>query len=241
MDGMPTDIAKKHKRASERGNVLWFILVGIILVGSLTLILSRGGSSVDQSGDVEQLRIKAGQVLRYAQSLEAAVQNMKMQGVSENDISFQYGSPAVYTNANCTSTACRLFDVGGAGLSYRSPPAGTNDGSAWIFTAANNVGTSANPIGRHGAGSGNDLIMLMPNANTALCGRINRELGVSADGSIPVDTTGIATTAFDGSYPNSLTELDGDPTPFDLNGISAGCFTDDSASITYFYYVLLSR
>lgn len=233
--------ASPHNRIKEHGNVLWFILVGIVLIGLLTLVLSRGGSSVDQSGDVEQIRIKMGQVLRYAQSLEAAVQNMKMQGISENDISFEHGSPAVYTNANCTTTACRLFDVGGAGLSYRSPPAGTNDGSEWIFTADNNVGTSANPVGRHGARSGNDLIMLMPNANAALCARINRELNVTADGSIPTDTTGIATTAFDGSFPNSLTELDGDPTPFDLEGVSAGCFTDASASITYFYYVLLSR
>lgn len=208
------------------------------------MMLSRSGSKVDQTGDIEQIRIKAGQMTRYGKSLEAAIQEMKMRGVSENDISFQNSTTSTdYTNANCAGTDCRLFHVGGAGLSYKAPPSGANDGSEWIFTGANNVGTTADPIGTTAAQSGNDLVMLLPNAKSALCIQINREYGVGTAGTIPEDATGISTAAFTGTYANSLTIIDGDASPFELNGENIGCFTDTNADpdVTYFYYVLLAR
>ena len=233
------------KRSSERGNVLWFILIAIVLLGGLTMLLSRSGSSVDQSGDVEQMRIKASQVLRYAKSIESALEQMRMNGVSENSISFKNTITATnYTNAACPDDGnCRVFDVAGAGLTYQKPPAGANDGSDWIFTGANNVGTAAGPVGTTQAASGNDLIMLMANANAALCLQINRDLEVGTSGTIPEDTTGIVTTEFTGTYADSLDIIDGDPTPFELDRKSAGCFTDTAANpdVTYFYYVLLAR
>ena len=138
--------------------------------------------------------------------------------------------------------AASTFDAG-AGLTYQKPPAGANDGSDWIFTGANNVGTAAGPVGTTQAASGNDLIMLMANANAALCLQINRDLEVGTSGTIPEDTTGIVTTEFTGTYADSLDIIDGDPTPFELDRKSAGCFTDTAANpdVTYFYYVLLAR
>lgn len=232
------------RRSRQSGNALWFILLAVALMAALTMVLSRSGSSVDQSGDIEQIRIKAGQMMRYGKSIEAAIQNMILSGISENDISFENSTTATdYTNDNCTSTSCRLFHVGGAGLSYQAPPTGTNDGSEWIFTAANNVGTTANPIGTTVQKTGNDLIMLLPNAKEALCKQVNRELGVGTAGTIPDDAGGAVTTAFTGAYPDSLNIIDGDSTPFELDGHAAGCFTDTNANpdVVYFYYVLLAR
>lgn len=232
----------KYRR--ESGNVLWFLLLAIALLGILTMVLSRSGSKVDQSGDVEQARIKAGQIMRYGKSIEAAIENMILNGISENDISFENSTTATdYINANCTIQDCLLFNVEGAGLSYTAPPSGTNDGSEWIFTAANNVGTTADPIGNTASITGNDLIMLLPNASTSMCEIINRDMGVGSGGSIPADATGITTAEFTGAYPNTLNIIDGDPTPFELDGKTAGCVTDTAADpdITYFYYVLLAR
>ncbi len=233
---------RTSNRINERGNVLWFILIAIVLLGVLTGILSRGGSSVDQSGDFEKARIQASQILRYTKSFETAIQQMQLRGVSESDISFQNPTTAVdYTNANCALDDCMIFDIGG-GLTYRDPPAGANDGSEWIFTAANNVGTTADPVGTTAATTGNDIIMLMPNADTSLCIQINRDQGVGTAGTLPIETTGIATTEFTGTFVGGgPTILDGDPTPFELDGQSVGCFTDNAASITYFYAVVLER
>lgn len=227
----------------ESGNALWFILIGVVLLGALTMILSRGGSNTDQSGDVEQLRVQSSQLLRYGKSVQVAIEQMKLRGVSENDISFENSSPATNVNPNCTVSDCKVFDAGGGGLTYRDFES-LNDASPWIFTGANNVGTTASPAGTTAGGSGNDLVMLLPNANAALCEQINRDLEVGTAGTLPTDATGIATTAFDGTFPaGGPTILDGDPAPFELDGHEAGCFTDTAPDpdVTYFYYVVLAR
>ena len=238
------------KENTQKGNALFFILIAVVLLGLLTMVLSRGGSKVEQSGDFERNRILAGQILRYAKSIETAVQEMKFRDISENDISFENPDTATdYTNANCDAAGdrsypgCLLFDVEGAGLTYRNFP-NANDGSDWIFTGANNVGTTAGPIGSTADGTGNDIIMLLPNANDSLCIQINRDLDVGTAGTLPVETTGIATTAFTGAFPTGgPTLLDGDPTPFELNNQTAGCFIDENPDpdVTYFYYVILAR
>jgi hypothetical protein len=230
-------------RASERGNVLWMILIGVALLAAITMVLSRGGSSTDQTGDVENLRVRASQILRHARGIESAIQTMKLNGVSENDISFENSTTSTdYTNANCTSDDCRLFHVGGAGLIYKNFPS-ANNGDDWIFTSANNVGTTAGPIGETSAVRGNDIVMLLPNARESLCIQINRDLGVGTVGTLPVDTSGIATKAFTGSFPGGgPTILDGDPAPFELDNQNAGCFEDgNDGNRVYFYYTVLAR
>ncbi|MCF8495753.1 MAG: hypothetical protein K9G62_03700 [Alphaproteobacteria bacterium] len=231
-------------RPSEHGNVLWFILAAVALLAALTMVISRSGTTVDQAGDVEQARIRAGQIMRYAEGLKSAVQEMNLRGVSENDISFEStATGSDYQNPNCTVDSCKVFAVGGGGQTYKTPPAGANDGSAWIFTGANNVGTAAGPLGTTAARTGNDLLMLMPNVKSALCIQINRDLSVGTPGTLPSDATGISTDEFTGTYAASLTLIDGDPTPFELDRKPAGCFTDTAANpaVTYFYYVLLPR
>lgn len=234
---------QKQTRKNERGNVLFLIMIGIVFIGLLTMVLTRNSSSVDQSGDREQIQVKIGQVLRYAKSIEAAMQEMRLRGISENDFSFENATTATdYTNANCTTTDCRLFDVGGAGLVYRNVAQGINDGSEWIFTGENNVGTTADPVGTTAARSGNDLIMLLPNANAQFCIELNRNLGVGDGTNIPLDTGGVDTGEFTGAFANSLNIIDGDPTPFELDGQTAGCFMDGADSNrVYMYYVLLPR
>ncbi len=235
-------------RQGERGNVLWFILIAVALIGMLTAVLSRSGSSVDQSGNIEQGSIKISKILRYGKSIEAAVQDMVLNGISENDVSFENSTTATdYTNGDCDAAAdqawpsCLLFDERGAGLAYQSFD-DLNDGSEWIFTGAINVGTAADPIGTYGSGLGNDLVMLLPNVGLSFCKQLNKKYGVGVSGTIPVETTGIATTAFTGTFAG-LSVLDGDPTPFELDAEPMGCFEDISGgpAVRYFYYVILAR
>jgi hypothetical protein len=227
--------------ASERGNALWFILIVIVLLGGLTMLLTRSGSDVDQSGDVERLRIQASQLLRYGKGLQGAVETMKNRGVSENDISFENTETvADYTNANCTKSDCLVFDMGGGGQTYRDPPDGVNNGSEWIFNAQNNIGTTAGPVGTTAQRSGNDLILLLPGMRENICIQINKELGVGTAGTIPEETLAEEKTAeFTGEYQDILNVLSGAPTPFELNRHEAGCYK--IGPTLYFYYVLLAR
>jgi len=238
------------KIQNQSGNALFFILVAVVMLGLLTMILSRGGSNTEQTGDFEQNRIQIGQMLRYAKSIETAIQEMKLRDISENDISFENPDTATdYTNANCDAAGdrsfpgCLLFDVEGSGLTYRNFP-NMNDGSDWIITGANNIGTTAGPVGSTAARSGNDIIMLLANMNDSLCIQINRDLDIGTSGTLPIETTGIDTTEFTGTFAaGGPTILDGDPAPFELNNEIAGCFIDEAPDpdVTYFYYTVLTR
>jgi hypothetical protein len=181
--------------------------------------------------------------MRYAKGIEATIDQMKLRGISESIISFENDDTATdYTNPGCSVNDCKVFANGGGGQVYKKP-SGANDGSDWIFTGANNVGTDAYPVGTTAARTGNDLIMLLPNATPELCIQANKDLGVAVDSTIPQDDTGVVTTPFTGTYDNTLVTIDGDPAPFELDGHPAGCFIDTAANpdVTYFYYVLLAR
>lgn len=230
---------------SQSGNVLWFLLIGIVLIGLLTALVSRGTSSVDQSGDVEQMRIVGGQIMQTAKAFESAVEQMKLNGISESDISFQNNVTATdYTNSKCGDTSCRLFETGGAGLTYSPPPANalTTANTEWIFTGANNVGTTAGPIGTTAAGSGNDLLILLPNLTEGVCRQINRLMDVNGPSYAPPVDDGISLDEFVGTYDTTApaTILEGSAS-LELNGKSAGCFFDTATTGYYFYQVLLER
>lgn len=234
-----------HHRKNEAGNVLWFIMIGLVLIGLLTAVLSRGGSSVDQGGDVEQLRVMAGQIMRTARAYESAVNQMKLRGISESDISFENTRTAIdYENTNCTRSDCLVFDAGGGGMTYTDPPPRSvmAAGTEWIFTGANNVGTTTYPVGTTAAGTGNDLLIMLPNITQALCTQINRILEVNEPDNTPPVDAGVSFTAFDGDYPSTtLVVLNGSAGNDELDGEPAGCFYDDATSGYYFYQVLLAR
>lgn len=239
---------KRKSPHPESGNVLWFILIAIVLVGLLTALISRGTSSVGQSGDVEQMRIMAGQILQTAKGYESAVQNMKLNGISESDISFQTAdiTGTDYTNAKCTKIECRIFESGGAGMTYTAPPpaAVTDATTKWIFSGANNVGSTAGPVGTTAAGTGNDLLMLLPNLTEGVCKQINRLMEVNAPSYDPPVDDGISYAVFTGSYASSpLTILEGTTAGKELDNKSAGCFfdTDPARNSNVFYQVLLER
>ncbi len=206
----------------------------------LTLILTRSGSNVDQAGDREQRGIKVSEILRYAKSVQAAIEQMKLTGISESDISFEHDG--TYANAKCLVSDCKIFGAGGTGLNYKIFP-DANDGSGWIFTGANNVGTTANPVGTTANATGNDLIMILPNVKQSLCEQINDDLNIGTAGTIPYETTGIGVTPFAGTYATgAAVVLDGDPAPFEFDGKETGCYATAGTPDTYhFYFVVLKR
>lgn len=207
----------KSSRHAERGNALWFILIAIVLIGLLTAVLSRSGSNVDQTGSVEQQRIKISQMMHYVKGLETAIQTMKMTGISENDLSFTDDGT---DNTNCSISACMVFHVEGGGITEQAPPSGIG-ASNWKYVATNdvlNVGTDAA-----------DLILVLEDVNDTYCTQINRVLGVTQGADDPtIDFTDFE----DGEYTKAQTiENSG--------GHSAGCQISDGDN--FFYQVLVVR
>jgi hypothetical protein len=222
---------------AERGNVLWFILIVVVLLGALTMALSRSATNVDQSGDVEQQRISSSQILRYAKSLENAIQQLILNGCSESDISFENSIATEYENTNNPDNeSCFIFSPEGAGLNWQSFSEedifGGDD-----FVIVNNQKVLG--VGSDDAGArGTDLVMFIK-MDSDLCLSINKDLGISTvTNDIKIDE-GTFTDLFTGTFSATPVEI-GNATGPALLGQTAGCGIDPSKQHVAFY-VLLAR
>ncbi|WP_435640578.1 hypothetical protein [Micavibrio aeruginosavorus] len=216
----------------ESGNVIFFILLGIALVGLVTAALRSGGSE-SANIDAEQMVIKVSQVQQYASALaratEVAYQNVR----EESAISFAHPDSHSDYGTYGTTPSAEIFHVQGGGADYLEPPAGVNDTSAWEFygtTAAPDVGTDAA-----------DLIAVLPNVTPEFCTAMNTSLGQLGDtddtGTCVYDSSGVRFSGIFSSAPNTM-----DGSSFTFTPAPQGCVTCTGAGNTqHFYKVILAR
>lgn len=232
----------------ESGNALLFILLVVALLGFLTAVISRNTSSVDQAGDIEQARIKASSLLQYTQSIETAIQNMMLQGMSVNDLDFvRIG--AAYNNTNCTESLCEVFNVEGGGIPYRSPAevlGNSSINSNWHISTANRVhefGCDTNNS------SCTELLLILSDIPKTICLQINKIQGIdNPSGDAPKQNTVTEGDAYDGTFQSSglnLFEIGGTDTSNEapeVYGKQAGCVHEFRSEDRYqFYHVLVAR
>lgn len=224
---------------NESGNALWFILLAVALLAALAVTITRTSSSTEQEGDIERQRVMASDIMRYAASISAAVDRLRLNGTSENEMSFEHTSLPGYANARCGGDECRIFAAAGGGITPKTPPEFANDGSAWLFTGADSVEGLVNDGTGATSSDDNELLMILPGVTEGVCERVNAELGITG---IPQDTgkTDIA-TKYDGSFPDGQVIEN-------MGGKKTGCFQGDQddggADIStkyYFYHTLIAR
>ncbi len=220
------------KDSKQSGNALWFILIAIVLLGALTVTLSRGGSSTDQTGDYEQQSIKVSQILRFSKSMEENIKKLQMlNSCSETDINFhdpKVPALAAYQRTPDTPDECKIFHAKGGGLAYQAPPAGVNDASAWIFNGETRIcGMDSDRT---------EVAIILKNMKQKVCEQINRQLlsttvGTDADGT-------------EGVNPYAPPNLEGDGTKelctAQTSGRPSGCVIDGGGEYV-FYHVLIAR
>lgn len=164
-------------RSGQSGNVLFYVLIGIVLISALTVALRMGDSITDL--DRENFGLKATQLARQAASIQGAVQEMvTRRGVSESDLRFAHPLAGTEYGTITTNPQNQVFGTSGGNVEYPKPPAGVNDGSKWEF-----YGTTAMPQ----VGSDlPELIAVLPNVSLEFCQAVNLQLGFAA-GTMPDD------------------------------------------------------
>ncbi len=254
-----------HSSSSQNGNALWFILIGVALLGALTIILSRGGSSVDQSGDFERRSIEASRIMRTVKSYEVAIQQLLQLGCSENSISFWHDSNAdgvednndTYFNPNSPADhSCHVFDVNGGGLTYTDPQEDWIDdisptpqySGEWFFngtTCVEGIGTGTN-VNCNASNQQQELLVFLPYIEYSLCVQLNRMNDVPTVGNTPPQDHNSAWPAawayFIGNYntnTRSISSANG------IDGQHSACFegggTGPDTGTYHFYHVLIQR
>lgn len=238
---------------TEKGNILFIILIAIALIGLLTVAIQSTSRPDGANIDKEQLSIRATEVQRYASELERAVMFIMQNGKSESDIRFAHpDAHADYGDLSADGDPSdQVFHRLGGGASYRTPPADINDGSAWEFYG----GTHLPGVGSDKA----DLIAVLPNVTQAFCNKVNAlndqtgtptDTGASAaSGSDPGDCLNIgAAGRFDDSRQFYSTVNTVDETTFEQDEEASAarttlqaCVVCDTDSSRHFYHVLMVR
>ncbi len=170
-------------RHTERGNMLFIILIAIVLIGALSAAIMSSGGQEGANIDKENLVIKASEVQRYASELERAALFIHSNGYSEVDIRFAHqDAHADYGDLSADGDPTeQVFHRDGGGAAYRDPPDDINDGSAWEFYA----GTHLPGVGSNRA----ELIAVLPHVTSQFCEKINalnNQTGTPADTGVNV-------------------------------------------------------
>ncbi|MAI61192.1 MAG: hypothetical protein CBB87_01730 [Micavibrio sp. TMED27] len=237
---MGTKSAQKYcnNHGNERGNVLWFIMIGVALLGAITMVLSRGGSSVESTGSYEHNSVKLSQIMRYTKGLEAAVSNLKiLGGCSENEISFENPREAEYINTNSPADkSCHIFQPNGAGQVWqnltRLTPASMKNADMF-FTGS----VELDGVGRD---AGPDLLLMM-NLSKDLCLQLNKKLGISTAPSDLQSGINTSLVKYTGNF-SPLIKLGGSAAnqASGVNGYNLGCVLDTTNNYI-FYQTLIAR
>lgn len=236
----------------ESGNALWFILIAILLLGLLTSMMTRSGSSTNDTGDYEQLTIQANEILNYAKSIENGVQSLLARGCSENEISFEANNNSGYTNPNSpTDNSCHVFEPAGAGLAYIEPNEkwlDTNQSSEDLYQelyfpetiCIKSVG-SIDSICNTDSIDNEDLILVIPYIKQQVCEQINKAMNTNT---IPKDNSSawnLTEPKFVGNYIEERRLGNGGD---DFDNQYSLCFeggTNPASNTYHFYHVLHAR
>lgn len=243
-------------RATESGNVMLYIFLGIALFAALSFAVANIMNSGTADPRRETRMLAATDVIQYGDGLKRAVQSLRIRGVPDAGISFEsprltldYAHPASAPQ-RCMSDNCRVFKPAGGGFTYIPPPAdwldtaGTGDSvfGHWFFPA----GTCVEGAGTGDAGCDADstdneeLVVILPWVRRDLCVEINDRLDIANPGGDPPVAGGDAWGAGNARFRGTFTE----EAVIARNGQTAGCLRGAGVppSNSYFYFkVLLAR
>ena len=218
----------------EDGNAIWFILLAVALLGFLTSVISRSTSSVDQTGSAEDNRVRVSSTIKYAQGVELAVQNLRLNnGCSENEISFESGDFEEYENNNAPEDMqCHVFSRKGGALNWKTYGYDTKE---WLISTGAQIDESPE-------NDRDDIIMILRDVSKEFCTQANLQLHEWSE--IPdwsLGTNDLWEVA-DGDFENNGLKLTlpSSGEAWDTN-VTAGCFFNSAIEEYDFFYTVLLR
>lgn len=222
------------RKSSQSGNVLFFVLIAIVLLGVLTVAI-RGGGDSNTKVDKEKLSLVVNKIMSYVAQVDGGIRRLLDHNqLSESELLFGHASAhADYGTITAGTEQRQLFDYDGGNVVYQLPPEGINDGTSWEFIG----GTHAPGVGSDRA----DLLLVLPNVTVDFCEAMNKSIGYAA-GVIPTDSAACfyatadrfdLSDQFDDASPNTMDEAS-----FTLPAMRA-CV--ECSGSYHFYSVIMDR
>ena len=244
-------------RQSEQGNVLFYILIAVVLLGALSFAVSRGTIISSDKISEDKAKIYATEIIEYANIIGSSVSQLRLRGCSVAQISFENDVTAGYTNASAPSNkTCHVFDPSGGSVEARLPDATwVNIGHlGWplfgqlFFPSAYcvyNVGTDSPTLCENDGDE--ELLIQILYLDQEVCTQINNLLGVTNPSGNPPQNNqnswpAASTAKYTGSFAG-VQNIGGNGYTGD-EGQAAGCYEERAAPMTgtyHFYKVFIAR
>lgn len=243
------------KHNPQSGNVLFYILIAVALLGALSFAVSESSRG---AGDISEDRAKlyANEIVEYGNVLATAVGQLRLRGCSDTEISFENNLVSDYDNTNApTDESCHVFSPNGGAVTYMAPNAEAFDTSKSSYTGYGNMNFTGDiqvmQIGNDcGDASCSELMVTTPYLKQEVCNQINKLSNAGTEPFIDEQIVGHSYSGsrrFDGDYTfsnigNTSTIGDQDP---EFIGKNTGCIYRGiwvSGGQPYeFYRVLIAR
>lgn len=176
--------------SKEKGSILIWILVAVVLLAGLTTAINQGSRTSTGMLTDQQARLYATEIIQYGDTIRQAVHRMQMRGISEADLSFEnnvfsqndgtlLSRPAHFPN--CTTDSCKVFHPEGGGAMAQYPSEGAvlnteNPGTPSAWKAGSWVPRAAF---MEGAGTpAAEIAIMLGYVRQEVCRQINVMLGV---------------------------------------------------------------
>ena len=240
-------VSTMNERNSERGNVLFLILIAVALFAALSYAVTQSTRSGAGSSDNETGLINSAQLTQYPAGVRTAVVRMIIGGVAVENLSFNV--PSDFAELTGIEASGVFFPTGG-GATYANAPGdvmASGSQGEWVFNSSNQINLIGQTDASNPTASSADIIAFLPGISDGVCRKINDELGVSssaipAETGIDIDEKMVAA----GGTPTGLLSTTGgtigdtadDSNP--LNGQPFGCFSQAGDGNVY-YHVLVER
>lgn len=229
---------------TQRGNVLFLILIAVALFAALSYALTQSSRSGADGLPKDKAKLAASDILQYATSMEQAVNRMQLIGrVPEHGFDFSFAG-VIQNNANttCTTNACRVFHPDGGGVTPRLTDEKYIDKTSGMYIADSALARrpEIRVISVPGVGSDeDDLVLYIFSLKPEICYIINEKMGIATYGTTPPSEVYGDTTTYQGTltaFPSVAGQID----PASLYGKRSFCVSHTNAN-TIFLHVLMAR
>ena len=214
---------------SQNGNVFIIILVAVALFGALMFTFSRSGNQSSGNRTKQNAKIAAQEILNYARLVEGAVDRVRRNNCSENEISFENSVVSSYTNASAPGdNSCHVFEAEGGKANFMiyNPQIHLSSGNPVFFTGGMRV---------IGVGSNATELTLISPISSETCDQINDSLG----NDVTTTQDDFAGSQFTGNFtPSATPDIGNENTS--LQGLSSFCMRN-LAGVSWFVSVLFAR
>lgn len=171
---------------SERGNVLFLILIAVALFAALSYAVSSSNRAGSGNISDQQAQLAADGMFQFAATAQQALTRLQVSGGYQLE-EIEYSRTAGIRNGACTTSVCRLYHPQGGGLIDYKPPryAWRDPNSTWadnyviLLMAVEGVGSSAP-----------EIIALTQGLQLSVCENINKRMGITG---IPAGITYLGT------------------------------------------------